>query len=137
MSKRTQFWGTFFAVVWAQLVANPLPPTPFRNLFLKIPLESTAGIPKALYFKPFGASRALPEFSPAPVRLGMPLFQKWFWKGPLRAGHGSLSSAEGISDQVRPDACFSFNVAYAQKEPVTLNPESKSILLSARQTLPN
>ena len=28
----TQFWGSIFAVFWALLVANPLPPTPFRNL---------------------------------------------------------------------------------------------------------
>ena len=28
---RKQFWGPFFAVFWALLVANPLPPTPFRN----------------------------------------------------------------------------------------------------------
>ena len=33
MSRRTQFWGTFLAVFWALLVANPLPPTPFRNLW--------------------------------------------------------------------------------------------------------
>ena len=29
MTRRTQFWGPFFAVFWALLVANPLPPTPF------------------------------------------------------------------------------------------------------------
>ena len=32
-SRRTQFWGTFFAVFWVLLVTNPLPPTPFRNLW--------------------------------------------------------------------------------------------------------
>ena len=33
MSRRTQARGTIFAVFWALLVANPLPPTPFRNLW--------------------------------------------------------------------------------------------------------
>ena len=32
VSSRTAFWGAFCAVLWALLVANPLPPTPFRNL---------------------------------------------------------------------------------------------------------
>ena len=32
MSRRKQFWGTIFAVFWALWVANPLPPTPVRNL---------------------------------------------------------------------------------------------------------
>ena len=32
------------------------------------------------------------------VRLGTPLFQNWFQRGPLRAGHGIPSSTEGISD---------------------------------------
>ena len=35
MSTRTQFWGRIFAVFWVLLVANPLPPTPFRNLGLR------------------------------------------------------------------------------------------------------
>ena len=35
MSRRTQFWGTFFVVFWAPSVANPFPPTPFRNLWTK------------------------------------------------------------------------------------------------------
>ena len=85
--------------------------------FAGIPLESTAGLPKALYFKPFGASRAFPELSPPQCGWGRLFFQKWFGK-PLRAGHGIPGSTEGISDWVRPDVCFSFNVAHAQKEPV-------------------
>ena len=33
MSRRTQLCGAIFAVFWALLVADPLPPTPFRNLW--------------------------------------------------------------------------------------------------------
>ena len=32
LSRRTQSWGAFLLLVWALLVANALPPTPFRNL---------------------------------------------------------------------------------------------------------
>ena len=32
-SRRTLFWETLFAAFRALLVANPLPPTPFRNLW--------------------------------------------------------------------------------------------------------
>ena len=42
-----------------------------------------------------------PEFSSPPIRLGTPLFQKWFRRGPLRAGHGILSSTGGISECLR------------------------------------
>ena len=36
-SRRTQFWGTFFAVFWALLGANPLPLTPFsKPLVLRV-----------------------------------------------------------------------------------------------------
>ena len=31
ISRRTAFWGAFCAVLWALLVANPLPPTPFET----------------------------------------------------------------------------------------------------------
>ena len=44
--------------------------------FPGIPLDSTAGIPQALSFKAFEASRAFPELSPPPVRLGTPLFSE-------------------------------------------------------------
>ena len=33
MSTRTQFWWTILAVFWALFAANPLPLTPFRNLW--------------------------------------------------------------------------------------------------------
>ena len=36
------------------------------------------------------------------VRLGMPLLQTWFRRGPLRAAHGIPSSAEGNSDKTNP-----------------------------------
>ena len=44
--------------------------------FPGIPLTSTAGMPQTLQLKAFEASRAFPEFSPPPVRLGMPLFSE-------------------------------------------------------------
>ena len=46
--------------------------------FPGIPLESTAGIPQTLQFKAFEGSRAFPEFSPPPVRLGTLLFSEVF-----------------------------------------------------------
>ena len=67
--------------------------------FPGIPLESTAGMPQTLQFKAFEGSRAFPEFSPPPVRLETFFLQKWFRRGPLRAGHGIPSSAGGISDK--------------------------------------
>ena len=36
----------------------------------------------------------LPEFSPPQYGWGRLFFQKWFWRGPLRAGHGIHSSTE-------------------------------------------
>ena len=53
--------------------------------FPGIPLESTAGIPQALYFKAFEASRAFPGFSPPQHGWGHLFFKKWFRRGPLRA----------------------------------------------------
>ena len=47
-----------------------------------IPLESTAGIPQALQFKAFEASRAFPEFSPPQYDWGRLFFQKWSGEGP-------------------------------------------------------
>ena len=55
--------------------------------FPGIPLESMAAIPQTLYFKAFEASKAFPEFSPAPVRLGDASF--------FRSGSG-----EGLSELV-------------------------------------
>ena len=66
--------------------------------FPAIPLESTAGTSQALLFKAFEASRAFPDFSPPQYGCGPPLFQKWFRRGPLRAGHGVPSSTGGISE---------------------------------------
>ena len=43
-----------------------------------------------------------------PVRLGVPLFQQWFRRGPLRAGPGIPSSTEGISDQCHVNDTLSF-----------------------------
>ena len=48
----------------------------------------------------FEASRAFPDFSPPQYGWGHLFCQKWFWRGPLRAGHGIPSSTEGISDLV-------------------------------------
>ena len=52
--------------------------------------------------KPYNSRHLrLPEHfqnSLPPVQLGVPLFQKWFQRGPLRAGHGIPSNTEGISD---------------------------------------
>ena len=66
--------------------------------FPGIPVKSTAGIPQTLLFKAFEASRTFPEFSPPQYGWGCLFFQKWFRRGPLRAGHGIPSSTEGISD---------------------------------------
>ena len=66
--------------------------------FPGIPLTSTAGIPQTLQLKAFEASRAFPEFSPPQYGWGRFFFQKWFRRGPLRAGHGIPSSTGGISD---------------------------------------
>ena len=46
----------------------------------------------------FEASRAFPEFSPPQYGWERFFFQKWFRRGPLRAGHGLPSSTGGISD---------------------------------------
>ena len=67
--------------------------------FPGIPLESTAGIPQALQFKAFEGPRAFPEFSPPQYGWRRFFFQKWFRRGPLRAGHGIPSSTGGISAQ--------------------------------------
>ena len=61
--------------------------------FPGIPLESTAGIPQALQFKPLEGSRAFETISrirslPPQYGWGRLFFQKWFWRGPLGAGHG-------------------------------------------------
>ena len=45
--------------------------------FPGIPLESTAGIPQALQFKAFEASRAFPEFSPPQYGWGRLFFSEW------------------------------------------------------------
>ena len=43
-------------------------------------------------------SQSVSRILSPPVRLGTPLFQKWFRRGPLRAGHGIPSSTGGISE---------------------------------------
>ena len=73
-------------------------PETLSERFPGIPVESTAGIPQTLLFKAFEASRAFPEFSPPQYGWGRLFFQKWFRRGPLRAGHGIPSSTGGISD---------------------------------------
>ena len=68
-------------------------------------------IPDKFRKDPGNALRAFPECpsrvqlrSPKPYNsrhlrfLGRIFFQKWFQRGPLRAGHGIPSSTEGISD---------------------------------------
>ena len=45
-----------------------------------------------LEFPSVEASRAFPEFSPPQCGWGRLFFQKWFRRGPLRAGHGIPSS---------------------------------------------
>ena len=65
--------------------------------FPGIPIESTAGIPSPI-IKAFEASRAFPELSPPRYGWWRLFFQKWFWRWPLRAGHGIPSSTEGISE---------------------------------------
>ena len=50
---------------------------------------STAENPQALQFKSFDGSRAFPEFSPPQYGWGRLFFQKWFWRGPLRACHAT------------------------------------------------
>ena len=55
--------------------------------------------------KPFNSRHLrLPEqFSPPPCGRGRLFFQKWFPRGPLRAGHGIPSStAGGVSDPKVP-----------------------------------
>ena len=42
----------------------------------------------------FEASRAFPEFSPQQYGWGRLFFQKWFQRGPLRAGHGIPNSTD-------------------------------------------
>ena len=56
--------------------------------FPGIALKSTAGNPQALLFKEFEASRAFPEVPPLQYGWGCLFSQKWFRRGPLRAGHG-------------------------------------------------
>ena len=51
--------------------------------------------------KAFEGSRAFPEFSPPQYGWGRFLFQKWFRRGPLRAGHGIPSSTGGISESAK------------------------------------
>ena len=62
------------------------------RVFPGIPVESTAGLPQTLQLKVFEASRAFSEFSPPQYGWGRFFFQKWFRRGPLRAGHGLPSS---------------------------------------------
>ena len=74
-----------------------------------------AGIPQALSFKAFEGSRAFPE-SPPPIRLGGGFFfQKWFRRGPLRAGHGIPRSTGGISEKGLPKGPFRTKSAIALK----------------------
>ena len=67
--------------------------------FPGIPLESTAGIPQTLSFKAFEASRALPELSLPPVRLGTPLFSEVVPERPSQGccPFGIPSSTEGVA----------------------------------------
>ena len=81
-------------------------PETLSERFLEFPSRARVGTPKTLQFKAFKASRAFPEVSPPSTAGGASFFQKWFRRGPLRAGHGIPSSTEGISDHYpagRPD----------------------------------
>ena len=64
--------------------------------FPGIPFESTAGIPQALQFKAFEASRAFPELSPP--QYGCLFFQNWFRRGSLRVFFFFLSMLPSASD---------------------------------------
>ena len=67
------------------------------ELFLEFPSRVRLESPK-----PYNSRHLrLPEHFQnclSPVRLGRLFFQKWFRRGPHRAGHGIPSSTEGISD---------------------------------------
>ena len=72
--------------------------TPLSEFFLEPPSRVRLGPPKPISFKAFEGSRALSEFSPAHYGCG---FFSWFWRGPLRAGHGIPSSTGGVSETCR------------------------------------
>ena len=75
-------------------------PETLSERFLEFPSRVWLGCPKPYNLRHL----RLPEHfqnSLPPVQLGTPLFQKWFRRGPLRAGHGIPSSTEGISDHCK------------------------------------
>ena len=67
-------------------------PETLSERFLEFPSRVRLGC------KAFEASRAFPELSPPQYGWGRFFFQKWFRRGPPRAGHGIPSSTGGISD---------------------------------------
>ena len=73
-------------------------PETLSERFLEFPSRVRLGCPKPYNSRAFEASRAFPEFSPPQYGWGRLFFQNWFWRGPLRAGHGIPGSTGGISE---------------------------------------
>ena len=76
-------------------------PETLSELFLEFPTQEYGWDPPSpMILKAFEASRAFPEFSPPQYSWERLLFQKWFRRVPLRAGHGIPSRTEGISEHL-------------------------------------
>ena len=59
------------------------PPKPYNSRLLRLPEHFQNSLPLSLPLSMAGDAS---------------FFQKWFWRGPLRAGHGIPSNTEGMSE---------------------------------------
>ena len=137
--RRTQFWGTILAVFCALLVANPLPPTPVRNLWrivrvelfsgrkkeykhelfalvnVQMALEQTAGCPRVNRVKKFMCS---------PRNTGNINFSLWL-TGGLSQGCPDFQKVYGFKVYV-PCSCPNFVGKSGQKDPPEKSPVRSS-----------
>ena len=66
--------------------------------FPGIPLESIAWTYNSRHLKPPVSAESISRILSPQYSWGRLLFQRWFRRGPLRAGHGIPSSTEGLSE---------------------------------------
>ena len=74
-------------------------PETLSELFLEFPLRVRLGSPKPYNSRHLKAPEHFQNSLPPSTAGDASFFQKWFRRGPLRAGHGIPSSTGGISDQ--------------------------------------
>ena len=76
-------------------------PETLSERFLEFPSRVRLGSPKPYNSRHLRLPEHFQNSRPPSTAGDASFFRKWFWKGPLRAGHGIPGSTGGVSDYLR------------------------------------